>query len=130
MECKENLVSGWYGQDSLLQCVVKTSSEVNNLKIRSVKWTRFPPGDDKSEVVLHFYYGETNKMDGYSLATPHWDDTNKNVSLLISKATAKHAGHYECEVETSAGTANNEISISFTVTGKLLPEYSIGETHT
>lgn len=98
---------------------------MKELKLGSVKWTRFPRDNGSREVVLHFYYGETVGNDGYSFADPDWNNTNKNVSLLISKAAVKHEGHYECEVETSAGDAAS-VLISFNVTGKPLPKYGTG----
>lgn len=120
IECQEKQIAQ-FGQDSLLECVVITANEVKDFKIKSVKWTRYR-NQIRSEVLT---FPGANSRDSYSFADPHWSNTNKNVSLFISKAAVQHEGHYECKVDTTAGDAKSKL-ISLNVAGKLLPKYSIG----
>lgn len=108
------------GQDSLLECVLVTSHEVEQLEIKSVTWTRYPC-DQSDPPALSFREGNTSSGRGYSFAEPRWDNKTKNVSLLISEAAVQHEGFYECMVETSVGSPKPDKLISFNVTGKSLP---------
>lgn len=103
----------------MLECVVKTSSEVQRLNIKSVLWTRYPHEHGEPEEILLSDNQRSTEDGNYSFAAPHWDNTNKNVSLLISKAAAKNEGNYQCEVKTNAGDALYHNFISFNVKGKL-----------
>lgn len=124
IKCEVNQVAE-FGQDALLKCDVIPTPEAKDLKIYSVKWTRYPRHVYGPVEVLKFFHGKTTSNNGYSLAEPQWSNTNKNVSLLISKAAVQHDGNYQCEVETNCGDDKSDY-ISFQVTGKLLPKYTIG----
>lgn len=113
MECKKELAVQ-YGQESLLECVLKTTEDVEDLRIRSLIWKKY--GVD--EVLLKFMDGDTTKQTGYSFAEPSWNKRSRNVSLLISSTTVQHEGIYRCQVMTSVGPAWGNIYLK--VTGKPL----------
>lgn len=113
MECKTR-PAVQSGQESLLECVLKTSEEVVDLKIRNVIWKK----NGVDETLLSFHEGVTTKQSGYSFAEPSWNNRNLNVSLLISSTTVQHQGTYRCQVNTNNGRAYNSISLK--VTGKPL----------
>lgn len=120
LNCNEPQVAE-VGRDSLLECVLKTTTEATNLKILSVTWKRYSGDGSEPDVVLEFREGKTYPSKGYSLAEPFWDNKNRNVSLLITKAAVQHVGFYECEVGTDSGSSKFPEMMSFNVTGKLLP---------
>lgn len=120
IKCEKDLVTP-HGHDSLLECVLITSNKVTDLEIRSVTWTRFYGRNP--EVVLSYDSGETYKGESYSFADPDWKNTNKNVSLFISKTGVEHEGFYECVVETNVGNARLDKPYIVNVTGKMLPNY-------
>lgn len=119
IECKEKQVALW-GQDALLECVLVTTQVIKDFEIKSVKWTKFPR-NESDPFALIFSEKENSSGNGYSFAEPHWNNKNRNVSLLISKAAVQHEGFYECQVGTNAGYPEPDKLISFNVTGKLLP---------
>lgn len=122
LNCNENQVAEC-GQDSLLECVLKTSDDVTNLKIQYVTWKRYSGDGSDPDVVLELIEGKPNSSEGYSFAEPNWNSTYRNVSLLITNAAVQHVGFYECEVATNSGDPRLSKMISFNVTGKLLPQH-------
>lgn len=113
MKCKARLAVQ-SGQESLLECVLKTSEEVKDLQIRKVIWKKY--GVDAA--LLDFDEGHTTKQKGYSFAEPSWNSRSKNVSLLISSTTVQHEGTYRCQVNTNSGRADDRVYLK--VTGKPL----------
>lgn len=105
---------GQYGQSSLLECVITTSSVVIDPEIRLVSWRK----TDDEEPLLVFYRGETRSLPGYSFAEPSWNDRNLNVSLLITNTTVQDEGAYTCQVMTNSGGETNTIFLK--VTGRPL----------
>lgn len=112
MKCKTRLAVQ-SGQESLLECVLKTSKEVKGLIIRNVIWK-----NKNGVVLLDYDEGNTTKRPGYSFAEPSWNDRTMNVSLLISHTTVQHQGIYRCQVHTSSGPADDRIYLE--VAGKQL----------
>ncbi|XP_075899034.1 uncharacterized protein LOC142899351 [Nelusetta ayraudi] len=117
LNCNESQVAQC-GQDSLLECVLKTSDDVKDLKIQYVTWKRYSGDGSEPQVVLELKDGKPYPRKGYSFAEPYWNDENRNVSLLITKAAVQHVGFYECEVVTDSGFPELSIMISFNVTAK------------
>lgn len=117
LNCNEPQVAE-FGQDSLLECVLKTTREAINLKIIHVTWMRYSGDGSEPDVVLEFRDGKPYPSKGYSFAEPFWDNKNRNVSLLITKAAVQHVGFYECEVVTDSGSSNFPKMMSFNVTAK------------
>lgn len=95
---------GHYGQQSLLECVIKTSTVAKDATIRVVTWKKLTyPEDEDGLPLVVFAKGELNKKSGYKFAEPSWDKTNMNVSLLITNTTVAHDGYYKCMVITDSG---------------------------
>ncbi|TNN48504.1 CD276 antigen [Liparis tanakae] len=108
LDCKAEQL-GQYGQQSLLECVIKKTQ--SDTMVRMVSWKK------PNLTLLVFYKGKIiEKKDGFSFAQPSWNDRNMNVSLLIANTTVKDVGQYTCDVMTTAG--NNVEAISFKVTAK------------
>ncbi|XP_060938508.1 uncharacterized protein LOC133015342 [Limanda limanda] len=103
---------GKHGQQSLLQCVVKTREEAVDMEINTVSWTK--KGVEKA--LLFFYEGKTTLQTDYMFAEPSWNSKNMNVSLLITNTMVEHAGIYICTVETDFGVFKE--TTNFTVTAK------------
>lgn len=127
LDCKtEN--SGQYGQESLLNCVIKMSQEMDS-EIRVVTWRK--GGEDKP--LLSFYRGKTENQEGYSFAERSWNPRNMNVSLLITNTAVKDKGVYECEVVTNRGEAEGVTNLKVTAkystpTINSIPEAKTGTT--
>ncbi|XP_075905581.1 uncharacterized protein LOC142903441 [Nelusetta ayraudi] len=117
LNCNENQVAQ-FGQDSLLECVLKTSIEVQDLKILYMAWMRYSHDNSEPDVVLEFRDGKPYPSKGYSFAEPFWDNKNRNMSLIITKAAVEHEGFYECTVVTNSGSSNSPKMTSFNVTAK------------
>lgn len=105
VECKDEKV-GQYGQQSLLECVVKTLQ--NDAEIRVVTWKK-----DQTPLLV-FNRGETQLQPGYSFAEPSWNVRNMNVSLLITNTAVEHQGVYTCMVMTDSGDGKSSISLKVT----------------
>ncbi|XP_068607196.1 cell surface glycoprotein CD200 receptor 2 isoform X2 [Brachionichthys hirsutus] len=113
VECKTENV-GQYGQESLLECIVKTR-RTTDLKMRTVAWKK----DGLLEPLLVFHRGRITKaLPGYSFADPSWTDTNRNVSLLISNTAVQHQGGYSCDVTTNIGGEEEPSRTSLDVSAK------------
>lgn len=107
LDCRAEQL-GQYGQQSLLECVIKTTQ--NDLRVRVVSWKK------AKLALLVFNKGKITKEDGFSFAQPSLNDRNMNVSLLITNTTVKHEGRYTCLVMTDDG--HKEEAINFKVTAK------------
>lgn len=113
MECKSVNV-GQYGQQSMLDCVVKTSQDVKDATIRVVTWKK----KGVNGTLLVFYNDRTEVQRGYTFAEPSWNDRNMNISLLITNTAVVNSGDYVCTVNTDSGDSVS--STSLRVTGKSL----------
>ncbi|XP_053190513.1 butyrophilin-like protein 10 isoform X2 [Scomber japonicus] len=111
VECKTgNVVQ--YGQQSMLDCVVKTTQVVRDATILVVSWEK---EDTKGAVrVLTFEKGRIDPKPGFRFAEPSWNDKNMNVSLLITNTTLKDIGKYKCVVMTDSGDNTNHTNLSVT----------------
>ncbi|XP_032356231.1 CD276 antigen isoform X2 [Etheostoma spectabile] len=107
VECQAGKV-GVYGQQSLLQCVVKTTQD--NTEIRVVTWKK----EGLYDPLLVFYKEKIVPRQGYSFAEPSWNERNMNVSLLITNTSVKHEGVYKCEVMTNSGDGSDSTSLKVT----------------
>ncbi|XP_039651862.1 CD276 antigen isoform X1 [Perca fluviatilis] len=107
VECQAEKV-GQYGQQSLLQCVVKTTQDLADLEIRVVTWTK------EDRPLLVFHEGKNKPQPGYSFADPSWNDRNMNVSLLITNTAVEHEGVYKCTVITDSGDGKDSTSLKVT----------------
>ncbi|XP_074486591.1 tyrosine-protein kinase-like otk isoform X2 [Sebastes fasciatus] len=109
VECKDEKV-GQYGQQTLLECVVKTLQ--NDVEIRVVTWKKKDQKDQRP--LLVFNRGLPKSEPGYSFAEPSWNVRNMNVSLLITNTAVEHQGDYTCMVITDRGDGSSSISLKVT----------------
>uniref|UniRef100_A0A3Q4FYT2 Ig-like domain-containing protein n=1 Tax=Neolamprologus brichardi TaxID=32507 RepID=A0A3Q4FYT2_NEOBR len=123
VECKAENV-GHYGQQSLLECVVKTSSDVTDPNIRMVAWKKLTSPEDEGDLVLGFNRGKLDEPKrGYRFAEPSWNEKNMNVSLLITNTAVADNGDYKCIVITDSGDD------SIVTTLKVQAKYSISTVY-
>uniref|UniRef100_A0A668TIB3 Ig-like domain-containing protein n=1 Tax=Oreochromis aureus TaxID=47969 RepID=A0A668TIB3_OREAU len=123
VECKTKNV-GHYGQQSLLECVVKTSTDAPDPTIRTVAWKKLTSPEDEGDLVLGFNRGKWDRPKrGYRFADPSWDKKNMNVSLLITNTAVADDGDYECIVITDSGDDN------VVTTLKVQARYSVPTVH-
>ncbi|XP_006810350.1 immunoglobulin superfamily member 11-like, partial [Neolamprologus brichardi] len=123
VECKTKNV-GHYGQQSLLECVVKTGESVIDPTIRTVAWKKLTSPEDEGDLVLGFQKGKLDEPKrGYMFAEPSWDEKNMNVSLLINNTAVAHNGDYECMVITDSGDHTSVTTL------KVQARYSISTVH-
>ncbi|XP_068448284.1 CD276 antigen isoform X2 [Clinocottus analis] len=111
LDCKaENL--GQYGQQSLLECVIKNPKE--DTSILMVSWKK------GSRTLLLFRNGAIQLQEpGFLFAQASWNASNMNVSLLITNTAVAHQGRYKCDVMTNNSPPPTElIKISLKVTAK------------
>ncbi|CAI5679948.1 unnamed protein product [Oreochromis niloticus] len=106
MECKTTNV-GHYGQQSLLECVIKTAEVAQDATIRLVTWKKLTsPEDEDGFPLVVFAKDKLNKKSGYRFADPLWDKKNMNVSLLITNTAVADDGYYKCTVITDRGDSS------------------------
>ncbi|XP_078136454.1 CD276 antigen homolog isoform X2 [Sander vitreus] len=114
VECQAENV-GQYGQQSLLQCVIKTTQDVADPEIRVVVWKKEGLEKQvKNNPLLLFNRGEMNLKPGYSFAEPSWNERNMNVSLLITNTAVEQEGDYTCSVITNSGDGSSSTSLKVT----------------
>lgn len=109
VECKDEKV-GQYGQQTLLECVVKTLQ--NDVEIRVVTWKKKDQKDQRPLLLVN--RGLPEPKPGYSFAEPFWNVRNMNVSLLITNTAVEHQGDYTCMVMTDSGDGSSSISLKVT----------------
>lgn len=109
VECKSVNV-GQYGQQSMLDCVVKTSQDVKDATIRVVTWKK----KGVNGTLLVFYNDRTEVQRGYTFAEPSWNDRNMNISLLITNTAVVNSGDYVCTVNTDSGDSVSSTSLRVT----------------
>lgn len=108
VKCKPKTF-GHYGQQSLLECVVQTSKDVQDAVIRVVAWKKLSsPEDEDGKIMLGYNKRESPQQPnpatpGYRFAEPSWNEKNMNVSLLITKTAVADEGLYSCMVITDSG---------------------------
>ncbi|XP_019215351.1 CD276 antigen-like [Oreochromis niloticus] len=123
VECKTKNV-GHYGQQSLLECVVKTSTDAPDPTIRAVAWKKLTSPEDEGDLLLGFNRGKWDQPKrGYRFAEPLWDEKNMNVSLLITNTAVADDGYYKCMVITDSGDN------SMVTTLKVQARYSVPTVH-
>ncbi|XP_049900741.1 hemicentin-2-like [Epinephelus moara] len=111
---------GVIGQQSLLECVVKSTQGIADVTIILVTWRKV--GDERPLLVFH--REQTELQPGYMFAEPSWNGGNMNVSLLITNTAVEHEGVYTCMVMTDSGYATSQTSLK--VTGALsVPSVSV-----
>ncbi|XP_030254903.1 uncharacterized protein LOC115570214 [Sparus aurata] len=110
VHCKtENM--GQYGQQSLLECAVKTSEGVTDVVIRTVSWKK----EGVDDPLLVFHNGKLiKKQPGYSFAEPSWNNRNMNVSLHITDTAVDDQGVFTCMVMTDRGGETSETTLKVT----------------
>uniref|UniRef100_A0A4W6FS85 Ig-like domain-containing protein n=1 Tax=Lates calcarifer TaxID=8187 RepID=A0A4W6FS85_LATCA len=108
VNCKENV--GQYGQQSLLECIVQTTSEASDIQIRVVTWRR--QGADKPALVFHD--GRIDPKSSFTFAEPSWNNKNMNVSVLIPNTRVADNGRYTCMVMTNSGDGKGEVNLKVT----------------
>ncbi|XP_040892582.1 poliovirus receptor-like isoform X2 [Toxotes jaculatrix] len=118
VQCSSENV-GQYGQQSLLECVVRPTKDATDTQIRVVTWKK--EGDE--EALLVFHNGQTTLQPGYKFAEPSWDNKNMNVSLLVTNTAVKNAGIYTCMVVTNSGDEKSDIRL------KVTAKYSVPVIH-
>lgn len=127
VECKAENV-GHYGQQSLLECVVKTSSDVTDPNIRMVAWKKLTSPEDEGDLVLGFNRGKLDEPKrGYRFAEPSWNEKNMNVSLLITNTAVADDGYYKCIVITDSGDGNKVTNLKVQAKYSVPTVYSIPE---
>ncbi|XP_078022743.1 V-set and immunoglobulin domain-containing protein 10-like [Epinephelus lanceolatus] len=113
---------GVIGQQSLLECVVKSTQGAADPTIRVVTWRKV--GDERPLLVFRRGQTELQPQAGYMFAEPSWNGRNMNVSLLITNTSVEHEGVYTCMVITDSGDATSQTSLK--VTGALsVPSVSV-----
>ena len=55
--------------------------------------------------------GPTSEL-GFTLAEPHWRETNMNVSMLVTNTMKADIGNYTCRVVTNRGFCESKVSLS------------------
>uniref|UniRef100_A0A3B4GF94 Ig-like domain-containing protein n=1 Tax=Pundamilia nyererei TaxID=303518 RepID=A0A3B4GF94_9CICH len=127
VECKAENV-GQYGQQSLLECVIKTSTDIKDPTIRMVAWKKLTSPEDEGDPVLGF---NRRKLDrpkrGYRFAEPSWNEKNMNVSLLITNTAVADDGYYKCIVITDRGDGNKVTNLKVQAKYSISTVYSIPE---
>lgn len=94
-----------YGTSTLLDCVVKT--DMLNVVIEIVTWKR------NGVTVLSFFDKNVKPRDpSYTFAKSTWNDSNMNVSLLITNTVLSHDGEYHCDVVTDSGLAKTKVQLT------------------
>uniref|UniRef100_A0A3Q4I3B3 Ig-like domain-containing protein n=1 Tax=Neolamprologus brichardi TaxID=32507 RepID=A0A3Q4I3B3_NEOBR len=127
LECKTKNV-GYYGQHSLLECVIKTSTDVTDPTIRVVAWKKLTSSEDEGDLLLGFNRGRLDRPKrGYRFAEPLWDERNMNVSLLITNTAVADDGDYECIVITDSGDDRMVTTLKVQARYSNLTVYSIHE---
>ncbi|XP_026026348.1 uncharacterized protein LOC113024013 [Astatotilapia calliptera] len=127
VECKSKNV-GHYGQQSLLECVVKTGQFVTDPNIRMVAWKKLTSPEDEGDLVLGFQRGKLDEPKrGYRFAEPSWDEKNMNVSLLITNTAVADDGDYKCMVITDSGDDSMVTNLEVQARYSILTVYSIPE---
>lgn len=115
---------GQYGQQSLLECVVKTGETVKDPTIRMVAWKKLTSPEDEGDLVLGFHRGKLDRPKrGYRFAEPLWDEKNMNVSLLITNTAVADDGYYKCMVITDSGDGSTVTTL------KVQARYPIPSVH-
>ncbi|CAK6953411.1 butyrophilin-like protein 10 isoform X2 [Scomber scombrus] len=109
VECKTGNV-GQFGQQSMLDCVVKTTQVVKDATILVVSWEK----KDTEAIVLTFEKGKTVAQPRFRFAEPSWNEKNMNVSLLITNTTLEDIGEYKCVVMTDSGDSTNYTNLIVT----------------
>uniref|UniRef100_A0A3P9DD49 Ig-like domain-containing protein n=1 Tax=Maylandia zebra TaxID=106582 RepID=A0A3P9DD49_9CICH len=127
VECKAENV-GQYGQQSLLECVVKTGQFVTDPTIRMVAWKKLNSPEDEGGLVLGFHRGKLDRPKrGYMFAEPTWDEKNMNVSLLITNTAVADDGDYKCMVITDSGDGSTVTTLKVQAKYSVPTVYSIPE---
>ncbi|XP_051801466.1 uncharacterized protein zgc:174863 isoform X2 [Acanthochromis polyacanthus] len=121
IEC--NTKNGEYGHQSLLECVVKTTREVEGAVIRIVTWTK----EGAEQPLLFFNRGKLQQEPGYRFAEPSWNDNNMNISLLIAETKVADDGDYTCMVITDSGDDSSLTSLNVKATYRDPTVHSIPE---
>ncbi|KAM9857118.1 butyrophilin subfamily 1 member A1 [Aulostomus maculatus] len=108
LRCKTDN-QGRHGQQSMVECVIKTSEEVQAPEIRIAVWKK---GSTK---LLLFQDGKfTDHEPRHSFAEPRWNQTNMNVSLLITNTAVADGGNYSCFVITTSGESSSSGNLAVT----------------
>uniref|UniRef100_A0A3P9DC11 Ig-like domain-containing protein n=1 Tax=Maylandia zebra TaxID=106582 RepID=A0A3P9DC11_9CICH len=119
---------GHYGQQSLLECVVKTSTDVKDPTIRMVAWKKLTSPEDEGDPVLGFNRWKLDRPKrGYRFAEPSWDKKNMNVSLLITNTAVADDGDYKCMVITDSGDGSTVTNLTVQAKYSISTLYSIPE---
>uniref|UniRef100_A0A3P9DD37 Ig-like domain-containing protein n=1 Tax=Maylandia zebra TaxID=106582 RepID=A0A3P9DD37_9CICH len=127
VECKAENV-GQYGQQSLLECVIKTSTDIKDPTIRTVAWKKLTSPEDEGDPVLGFNRWKLDRPKrGYRFAEPSWDEKNMNVSLLITNTAVADDGDYKCMVITDSGDDSMVTNLEVQARYSILTVYSIPE---
>uniref|UniRef100_I3KNZ4 Uncharacterized LOC100694338 n=1 Tax=Oreochromis niloticus TaxID=8128 RepID=I3KNZ4_ORENI len=127
IECKTTNV-GDYGQQSLLECVIKTAELAQDATIRLVIWRKLTsPEDEDGLPLVVFAKDKLNKKSGYRFAEPLWDKKNMNVSLLITNTAVEDDGYYKCTVITDRGDSSMLNTLKVQARYSILTVYSIPE---
>ncbi|XP_039880596.1 hemicentin-1-like [Simochromis diagramma] len=127
VECKAENV-GHYGQQSLLECVIKTTTDINDPNIRMVAWKKLTSPEDEGDLLLGFNRGKLDQPKrGYRFAEPSWDEKNMNVSLLITNTAVADDGYYKCIVITDIGDGNKVTNLKVQARYSISTVYSIPE---
>ena len=97
---------GWFGHQSLLECIVTPSKEAEDAQILRVIWMK---EGAKSALI------DTTKLPfkpRFTLAEPEWKKHNMNISMLVTNTTIADIGNYWCKVETDSGDDTVLISLN------------------
>ncbi|XP_041694939.2 uncharacterized protein LOC121533199 [Coregonus clupeaformis] len=122
LECKTEY-HGVYGQQSIVECIVKPV--VEDVTIITVTWKRVGAAAN----LLEYHKDKMIPTPGFKFAEPSWNKKNMNVSLLLTNTKMADNGEYECEVETDVGTDKATPSLSVTAKYKTPTMSSIPDTN-
>lgn len=122
MKCNAENVAQ-HGGPSVIQCVVQTSEEVEDVTIRVVTWKK----EGAEDSLLAYTHGNLEGQPGYRFAESSWGDKNMNISLLITNTAVTDDGNYTCMVITDSGDAESTATLKVRATYSAPTIHSIPE---
>ncbi|CAL8328775.1 unnamed protein product [Lota lota] len=100
---------GRLGQQSLLECIVNLSG-VSDARIERVFWMK------EGATLIEYKRGNAPKSEPrFTLAEPHRNEGNLNVSMLVTNTKWEDRGDYTCTVITSRGYCLSSASLELSV---------------
>ncbi|KAJ8001923.1 hypothetical protein DPEC_G00174450 [Dallia pectoralis] len=93
--------NGFSGEQTLLEYMFTPKDDRAMHTILIVAWNKVGTG----ETVLEYNNNRITSAPGFQFAVPDWNDTNYNVSMLLTNTKMTDMGKYKCQVYTDMGPA-------------------------